>query len=121
MANNLNCRVDEQLSRRAHIPESVGATPTPAPTKKPLMFLTSKRRARIAEIMRYNNVDTASITQKANFVKRHLGEPCSFNEALSLLAQFRRCRKRRMLSGQSVAEINHERFERMMASRSDLY
>ena len=88
-----------------------------ANSKQPLMFLNSVRRARIAEIMQYNNTDGASITQKAQFVARQLGEPCSFAEAMSLLAQF----GKKDTTWREASEINHERFERMAASRTDLY
>jgi hypothetical protein len=79
--------------------------------------LTLARRVRIGEILA-DFGDGVSIDTKAGKVARCLGEPCTFGQALSLLAQFRSGKKRR---GKSRSEIEHERFLRMKAQRTDVY
>lgn len=79
--------------------------------------LTLGRRARIVEIVRPLG-DGVPLRRKAELVSRGLGEPCSYKQALSLLGQFRGRKKPR---GKTVAEIEHERFEKMKAQRTDVY
>lgn len=84
---------------------------------KPKMMLTAGRRARIIEILKPLG-DGVSIDRKADLISRSLGEPCDHGEALSLLSQFRKGKPRR---SKSRAEIEHERFLKMKAQRTDAY
>lgn len=80
--------------------------------------LTLGRRTRIAEILSGMGEDVA-IDVKARKVARCLGEPCSHAQALSLLSQFRKPKRR--CGGKSWEETNRERFEQMRAQRIDVY
>ena len=85
-------------------------------SKKPLMLLTLRRRARVAKILA--SCDWSSgINAKATVVSRQLGEPCTFGQALSLIGQFKRSAR----SSKSDARVNDERFQKMKAQRTDLY
>lgn len=79
--------------------------------------LTAGRRARIVEILEPLG-DGVGIETKARLVARQLGEPCSYKQALSLLSQFRTVKR---AGGKSRAEIEHERFLKMKAQRTDAY
>jgi len=81
--------------------------------------LTLGRRARIVEILSTLG-DGVGVDVKARKIERCLGEPCSFNQALSLLGQFRAVGSRRK-AGKTRAQINEERFQRQKAARPDLY
>lgn len=79
--------------------------------------LTLGRRVRIAEILSGMG-EGVSIDTKARKVAQCLGEPCTFGQALSLLSQFRKGRKK---PSKTAAQINEERFQRQKARRPDLY